>query len=292
MVDLTLPSTLPLLSSTTPWPTRVVCLTEETTETLYRLGAGDRVVGVSGFTVRPPEARRKPRVSSFLDADFEKILALKPDLVLGFSDLQADLGRELCKRGVPVYLFNQRSLGEILQAVRVIGALVGLGEEASILALELQHNLERLAEQASHLPRRPRMFFEEWHEPLISGIRWCSELIELVGGDDVCVESRISHGAQGRIFAPEEVARRNPEGVVASWCGRKAKPEKIRSRPGWATVQAVLDDQLYEVKSPLILQPGPAALTDGAEQLARIVAAVARGERLGTPRAGDLRSAA
>jgi iron complex transport system substrate-binding protein len=292
MVDSVSASTLALLSSAPPWPTRVVCLTEETTETLYRLGAGDRVVGVSGFTVRPPEARRKPRVSSFLDADFEKILALKPDLVLGFSDLQADLGRELCKRGVPVYLFNQRSLAEILQTVRVIGALVGLGQEADHLAVELRANLERLGEQAAALPRRPRMFFEEWHEPLISGIRWCSELIELVGGEDVCVESRASQGAQGRIFAPQEVARRDPEGVVASWCGRKAKPEKIRARPGWSTVRAVLDDQLYEVKSPLILQPGPAALTEGAEQLARIVAAVARGERLGTPKPGDLRSAA
>jgi iron complex transport system substrate-binding protein len=285
-------STLVLLSSAPAWPTRVVCLTEETTETLYRLGAGDRVVGVSGFTVRPPEARRKPRVSSFLDADFEKILALKPDLVLGFSDLQADLGRELCRRGVPVYLFNQRSLSEILQTVRVIGALVGLSQEADALALQLRANLERLADQASTLRRRPRMFFEEWHEPLISGIRWCSELIELVGGQDVCVESRASQGAQGRIFSPEEVARRDPEGVVASWCGRKAKPEKIRARPGWSTVRAVLDDQLYEVKSPLILQPGPAALTDGAEQLARIVAAVARGERLGAPKPGELRSAA
>jgi iron complex transport system substrate-binding protein len=285
-------STLALLSSAPAWPTRVVCLTEETTETLYRLGAGDRVVGVSGFTVRPPEARRKPRVSSFLDADFEKILALKPDLVLGFSDLQADLGRELCRRGVPVYLFNQRSLSEILQTVRVIGALVGLSQEADALALQLRANLERLADQASTLRRRPRMFFEEWHEPLISGIRWCSELIELVGGQDVCVESRASQGAQGRIFSPEEVARRDPEGVVASWCGRKAKPEKIRARPGWSTVRAVLDDQLYEVKSPLILQPGPAALTDGAEQLARIVAAVARGERLGAPKPGELRSAA
>jgi iron complex transport system substrate-binding protein len=292
MVDPPSASTHSLLSSAPPWPKRVVCLTEETTETLYRLGAGDRVVGVSGFTVRPPEARRKPRVSSFLDADFEKIIALQPDLVLGFSDLQADLGRELCKRGVPIYLFNQRSLAEILQTVRVIGALVGLGDAANLLALELQRNLERLAEQASRLPRRPRMFFEEWHEPLISGIRWCSELIELVGGEDVCVESRSSQGAQGRIFAPEEVARRNPEGVVASWCGRKAKPEKIKARPGWATVRAVLDDQLYEVKSPLILQPGPAALTEGAEQLARIVAAVATGERLGMPRVGDLRSAA
>ncbi len=292
MVDSVSASTLALLSSAPPWPTRVVCLTEETTETLYRLGAGDRVVGVSGFTVRPPEARRKPRVSSFLDADFEKILGLKPDLVLGFSDLQADLGRELCKRGVPVYLFNQRSVAEILQTVRVIGALVGLADEAEALAVELRQNLERLAEQAARLPRRPRMFFEEWHEPLISGIRWCSELIELVGGDDVCVESRLSQGAQGRIFAPEEVARRDPEGVVASWCGRKAKPEKIRARPGWSTVRAVLDDQLYEVKSPLILQPGPAALTEGAEQLARIVAAVARNERLGTPKKGDLRTAA
>jgi iron complex transport system substrate-binding protein len=285
-------STHPLLSSAPPWPTRVVCLTEETTETLYRLGAGDKVVGVSGFTVRPPEARRKPRVSSFLDADFEKILGLKPDLVLGFSDLQADLGRELCKRGVPVYLFNQRSLSEILQAIRLIGALVGLAEAADRLSNELAQNLERLADKASALPRRPRMFFEEWHEPLISGIRWCSELLELVGAEDVCVESRASQGAQGRIYAPEEVARRNPEGVVASWCGRKAKPEKIRARPGWATVRAVVDDQLYEVKSPLILQPGPAALTEGAEQLSRIVAAVARGERLGTPKAGELRSAA
>jgi iron complex transport system substrate-binding protein len=292
MADSLKDATRALLSSAPPWPTRVVCLTEETTETLYRLGAGDRVVGVSGFTVRPPEARRKPRVSSFLDADFDKILGLKPDLVLGFSDLQADLGRELCKRGVPVYLFNQRSIAEILQTVRVIGALVGLSEAADRLSVELRENLERLAAGAASLPRRPRMFFEEWHEPLISGIRWCSELLELVGGEDVCVESRASQGAQGRIFTPEEVARRNPEGVVASWCGRKAKPEKIRARPGWAVVRAVLDDQLYEVKSPLILQPGPAALTEGAEQLARIVAAVARGERLGTPKKGELRSAA
>jgi iron complex transport system substrate-binding protein len=267
-------------------------MTEETVETLYLLGAGDRVVGVSGFVVRPPEARKKPRVSSFLDANFDRILELKPDLVLGFSDLQADIGRELCKRGVPVHLFNQRSIAEILQAVRLTGALVGLGEEADRLAGKLAENLSRHAERAASLPRRPRIFFEEWHEPLISGIRWCSELVELVGGEDICAESRASHGAQGRIFAPEEVARRDPEGVIASWCGRKAKPEKIVARSGWSGVRAVLDDQLYEVKSTLILQPGPAALTDGVEQLARIVGAVARGERLGRPRAGDLRSAA
>jgi len=279
-----------LLTAAPPWPRRVVCLTEETVETLYLLGAGDLVVGVSGFVVRPPQARRKPRVSSFLDANFERILELRPDLVLGFSDLQADIGRELCKRGVPVHLFNQRSVAEILQAVRLTGALVGRGEEADALASRLGAGLARHTDAAASLPRRPRMFFEEWHEPLISGIRWCSELMELVGGVDVCVESRASQGAQGRIFPPEEVARRDPEGVVASWCGRKAKPEKIRGRPGWAEVRAIRDDQLYEIKSAIILQPGPAALTEGVDQLARIVAAVARGERLGRPREGDLRS--
>lgn len=281
-----------LLSSAPPYPRRVVCMTEETTEVLYRIGAGDLVVGVSGFTVRPPEARKKPRVSSFLDANFERILELKPDLVLGFSDLQADIGRELCKRGVPVYLFNQRSIAEILQTVRLTGALVGRAEDAARLADELTANLERHAEAADRLPRRPRIFFEEWHEPLISGIRWCSELVELVGGEDVCRESRASHGAKGRIFEPEEVARRNPDGVIASWCGRKAKREKIASRPGWEKVTAVVEDQLYEVRSSFILQPGPAALSDGVDQLARIVAAVARGEKLPQPRKGDLRAAA
>ncbi|MCP3145102.1 cobalamin-binding protein [Pyxidicoccus xibeiensis] len=280
-----------LLSSAPPYPRRVVCMTEETTEVLYRIGAGDLVVGVSGFTVRPPEARKKPRVSSFLDANFERILELKPDLVLGFSDLQADIGRELCKRGVPVYLFNQRSIAEILQTVRLTGALVGRAQEAERLADTLTANLEKHAEAADALPRRPRIFFEEWHEPLISGIRWCSELVELVGGEDVCRESRASQGAKGRIFEPEEVARRNPEGVIASWCGRKAKREKIASRPGWSEVRAVVDDQLYEVRSSYILQPGPAALSDGVDQLARIVAAVARGEKLPEQRKGDLRSA-
>ncbi|RKH53181.1 ABC transporter substrate-binding protein [Corallococcus llansteffanensis] len=280
-----------LLSSAPRYPRRVVCMTEETTEVLYRIGAGELVVGVSGFTVRPPEARKKPRVSSFLDANFERILELKPDLVLGFSDLQADIGRELCKRGVPVYLFNQRSLAEILQTVRLTGALVGRAEAAEALAAELEKNLERHSDAAQSLPRRPRIFFEEWHEPLISGIRWCSELVEVVGGEDVCQESRASQGAKGRIFEPAEVARRDPEGVIASWCGRKAKREKIASRPGWERVRAVVDDQLYEVRSSYILQPGPAALTDGVDQLARIVAAIARGEKLPMARPGDLRTA-
>jgi iron complex transport system substrate-binding protein len=280
-----------LLAAAPPYPQRVVCLTEETTEALYLMGAADLVVGVSGFTVRPPEARKKPRVSSFLDANFDRILELKPDLVLGFSDLQADIGRELCKRGVPVHLFNQRSVAEILQSIRVLGALVGRATEGERLAEQLQRNLTRHAEAALALPRRPRMFFEEWHEPLISGIRWCSELLELVGGEDVCTETRTQSLAQGRIFAPEEVARRNPEGVVASWCGRKAKREKIVARPGWEKVQAVIGDQLYEVKSADILQPGPAALTDGVDQLAQIVRAVAEGKPLRAPGPGELRSA-
>ncbi len=280
-----------LLESAPRYPRRIVCLTEETTETLYRLGLGDRVVGVSGFTVRPTEARKKPKVSSFLDADFEKILALEPDLVLGFSDLQATLGAELAKRGVPVYLFNQRSLSQILQTVRVIGSLVGAAREAEVLADELEANVKRLAAENASLPKRPRVFFEEWHEPLISGIRWCSELIELMGGDDVCVETRTQQGAKGRIFTPDVVAARDPELIIASWCGRKAKRAKIIGRPGWESVSAVKSDQLYEVKSAFILQPGPALFTDGAAQIARIIRAAATGELLPPPRIGELRTA-
>jgi iron complex transport system substrate-binding protein len=278
-----------LLRSAPRYPERIACLTEETTEILYRIGAGDKVVGVSGFTVRPKEARRKPRISSFLDANFDRILELKPDLVLGFSDLQADLAKQLALRGVPVYLFNQRSIAQILQTVRVVGALVDAKEAGEALAQELEANLERHVRAASGLPRRPRVFFEEWNDPLISGIRWCSELVELVGGEDVCVESRQHSEAKGRIYDPAEVARRNPEAVIASWCGRKASRDKIKARPGWAKVQAVVDDQLYEVTSSLILQPGPAALSDGVDQLAEIVGAVARGDRLPEARPGDLR---
>jgi iron complex transport system substrate-binding protein len=278
-----------LFDSAPRYPRRIVCLTEETTETLYRLGLGDRVVGVSGFTVRPTEARKKPKVSSFLDADFEKILALEPDLVLGFSDLQATLGAELAKRGVPVYLFNQRSLAQILQTVRVIGSLVGASHEAEVLADELEQNVRRLAAENASLPKRPRVFFEEWHEPLISGIRWCSELVELLGGDDVCAESRKEQGAKGRIYTPEVVAQRDPELVIASWCGRKAKKEKIVARPGWSEVTAVKTDQLYEVKSAFVLQPGPALFTDGAAHIARIIRAAATGELLPPKRSGDLR---
>jgi iron complex transport system substrate-binding protein len=280
-----------LLDQAPPFPRRVVCLTEETTETLYRIGAGDLVVGVSGFTVRPPEARRKPRISSFLSADAEAILALRPDLVVGFSDLQAEIARDLVKRGVAVLVTNQRSIAEILQTIRLVTASVGRAEDGAALASRLADGLVRIAADAAALPRRPRAFFEEWPDPLIAGIRWVSELLELAGGEDVCAETRASPLAKGRILAAEEVARRDPEVVIASWCGKKARREVIASRAGFDRTAAVRDDQLYEVKSAIILQPGPAALEDGAAALARIMAAVARGERLPPRHDGDLRSA-
>ncbi len=280
-----------LLSLAPPHPRRVVCLTEETTETLYRIGAGDLVVGVSGFTVRPPEARRKPRVSTFLTADADAIVALRPDLVVGFSDLQAEVARDLVRRGVAVLVTNQRSVSEILQTIRLVTAAVGRGEEGARLAASLEAGLYRVAEEAAQLPRRPRAFFEEWPDPLISGIRWVSELVELAGGEDVCAETRGSQAARGRIKAPEEVARRDPEVVIASWCGKKARREEIVGRAGWSEVSAVRDDQLYELPSAVILQPGPAALEDGVRALASILGAVARGERLPAEREGDLRRA-
>lgn len=280
-----------LLGAAPPWPERVVCMTEETTEILYTIGAGDRVVGVSAYTVRPPEAREKPTISAFLTAKIDEILELRPDLVLGFSDLQRDIAHELIRRGVPVYVFNQRSIAEILQTVRVVAALVGRADEGEALAQRLGENVARHAAAAAGLPCRPRVFFEEWPDPLISGIRWVSELVEVAGGDDVCAESRAEQAAQGRIFDPAEIARRAPEVVIASWCGKKASRETIAGRAGWADVPAVRDDQLYEVESTEILQPGPAALTDGLERLARIMAAVARGERLPPPREGALRRA-
>lgn len=272
------------------YPERIVCLTEETTEILFRLGLGDRVVGISGYTVRPKIAREtKPRISSFLSADYAKILALKPDLVLGFSDLQADLAAELIRRGVPVYVFNQRSVDEILTTVRLVASLVGAQAAGDTFADELERGLSALAKQKP--ARGMRVFFEEWHEPLISGIRWVSELIEIAGGSDVCAETRTEQGAKGRIVAPALVASRDPEVIIASWCGRKAQRQTIRERSGFAETTAVRTDQLYEIKSTYILQPGPAALTDGVAQLHSIIAAAARGELLPAPRAGDLRRA-
>ena len=262
------------------YPKRIVCLTEETTETLYLLGAEDRIVGISGFTVRPARARKeKPLVSAFTSADIGKITALQPDLVLAFSDLQADIVRELIVRGFNVMTWNQRSLAEILSMIATLGALVGKADEALALVARLQAGLDDIATRSRALPRRPRVYFEEWPDPLISGIRWVSELIELAGGEDIFAELRTCQAAKDRIVTAQEIARRNPELILASWCGKMVKPERIRARPELAGVSALRADQIVEIKSPIILQPGPAALTDGVlavhEAIARVSACAA-----------------
>ena len=251
----------------TAFPSRIVCLTEETTETLYLLGQGHRVVGVSGYTVRPPEAREKPKVSAFINARFDKIESLHPDLVLAFSDLQADLVAELIRRGIAVVTFNQRTVGEILQMIRMLGGLVGCQEEAERLADRLSGGIDRIRELGARLPIRARVFFEEWDEPLISGIRWVEELVEIAGGTPIFPELADAKLAKDRIVDPADVARRDPQVIFASWCGKKMKKATIQSRPGWDVVSAVRDDRIFEIKSTYILQPGPASLTDGLEQL-------------------------
>jgi iron complex transport system substrate-binding protein len=259
----------------TPYPSRIVCLTEETTETLYLLGEQDRIVGVSGYTVRPPEARQKPRVSAFTHARYEKIEALEPDLVLGFSDLQADIAADLVRRGYTVAVFNQRSVAEILQMVRMVGALVGCGARAEALAASLDAGVDAMRTAGAALPRRPRVFFEEWDEPLISGIEWVEELVEIAGGESIFPELRRAKLGKDRIVTSDDVIRRNPDAVIASWCGKAVRPERIVRRPGWDAVTAVRRGHIYEIKSPLILQPGPAALTEGLRRLHEIIAAVA-----------------
>jgi iron complex transport system substrate-binding protein len=255
------------------YPSRIVCLTEETTETLYLLGEGDRVVGVSGYTVRPPEARQKPRVSAFINALFEKIEALRPDLVLAFSDLQADIAAELARRGFNVILFNQRSVAEILQMIRMLGGLIGCADRAEALTGTLEKGLEEIRARAS-LSIRPRVYFEEWDDPLISGIQWVEELIEIAGGDPIFPELRHAKLAKERIVQPDEVVRRHPDVIIASWCGKAVKKEKIASRAGWDALAAVRAGHIYEIKSAVILQPGPASLTDGVRQLHEIISGV------------------
>jgi len=249
------------------YPSRIVCLTEETTETLYLLGQGDRIVGVSGYTVRPPEAREKPKISAFINARFDKIVALEPDLVLAFSDLQADLTAELVRRGLNVVTFNQRSVAEILKMIRMLGGLVGCQAEAEALADRLAAGLDEIRVSAAQFSRRPRVFFEEWDDPVISGIRWVEELVEIAGGDPVFPELARCGLAKDRIVDPAEVARRDPDVIFASWCGKKMKKATIQNRPGWDKVAAVIGDRIFEIKSTFILQPGPAALTDGVAQL-------------------------
>jgi iron complex transport system substrate-binding protein len=297
------------------YPSRIVCLTEETTETLYLLGEGDRVVGVSGYTVRPPEARQKPKVSAFINARFDKIEALKPDLILAFSDLQADIARELIRRGYPVYCFNQRSVAEILQMIRIVGALVGRADKAHALAARIEHDLEAIRGQTWVRPgsdqgqtgarpgsdqgqtgarpgsdqgqtgagpgsdqgqtpfRRPRVFFEEWPDPLISGIRWVEELVEIAGGDPIFPELRDKSLGKDRIVNSASVIERNPDVIIASWCGKAMKKKTITDRPGWDRINAVRDGRIHEIKSSYILQPGPASLTEGVRQLHAILQA-------------------
>jgi len=256
------------------FPRRIICLTEETTETLYLLGEQERIVGVSGYTVRPPEARQKPRVSAFINAKFDKILALEPDLVFAFSDLQADIAAELIRRGVTVFTFNQRSVTAIMEMILVIGRIVGVAEKAERLIATLQREMDAIAESASRFSYRPRVLFEEWYDPLISGIRWVDELLEVAGGDSVFPELRTQQSAKDRIVNPAEVIARDPQVIIGSWCGRQVKKNLIRAREGWTNISAVRDDQLYEVKSTYILQPGPAALTEGLRQLHAILAHV------------------
>jgi iron complex transport system substrate-binding protein len=255
------------------YPTRIVCLTEETTETLYLLGQGDRVVGVSGYTVRPPEARQKPKISAFINARFDKIEALHPDLVLAFSDLQADLAAELVRRGIAVVTFNQRTVAEILQMIRMLGGLVGCQPAAEALAGRLESGLERIREDAALLSTRPRVFFEEWDDPLISGIRWVEELVEIAGGAPIFPELDGARLAKDRIVDPAEVVRRDPQVIFASWCGKKMNKARICARPGWSQVSAVRTDRIFEIKSAYILQPGPASLTDGVRQIHHVLAA-------------------
>lgn len=246
---------------------RIVCLTEETVETLYLLGQQDRIVGVSGYAVRPPQVRReKPRVSAFISADVPKILALAPDLVLTFSDLQADIVAELIRAGVAVHAFNQRDIAGILAMIRTVGALVGALARADELARGYEQRLATVA--AHHAGKiRPRVYFEEWDDPLISGIGWVSELIEIAGGEDILPDLRSRKAAKDRIVSADAVRAAAPDVILASWCGKKVVPDKIRQRPGWSDIPAVRNNRIVEIKSPLILQPGPAALTDGLDAI-------------------------
>jgi len=246
-------------------PNRIVCLTEETVETLYLLGEQDRIVGVSGYAVRPPQVRReKPRVSAFISADIPKIMALQPDLVLAFSDLQADIVADLVRAGVAVHVFNQRDVAGILAMIRTLGGLIGEAAKADKLATQFEERLASVAARANG-GVRPRVYFEEWDDPLISGIGWVSELIAIAGGEDIFPQLAKEKSAKDRIIAPEAVIAAKPDVILASWCGKKVVPEKIRQRPGWGEIPAVRNGRIIEIKSPLILQPGPAALTDGLD---------------------------
>ena len=250
-------------------PSRIVSLTEETVETLYLLGEQHRIVGISGYVVRPPQARReKPRVSAFTSADIPKILALEPDLVLAFSDLQATIVADLVRAGVAIHVFNQRDVAGVLAMIRTLGAIVGAAERANQLAAGFEARLKAIASTPRPSPK-PKVYFEEWDDPLISGIGWVSELIEIAGGEDALPQLRIQKAAKDRIILPDVVREAAPDVILASWCGKKVVPDRIRQRPGWSEIPAVRNNRIVEIKSPLILQPGPAALTDGLDAIVR-----------------------
>jgi iron complex transport system substrate-binding protein len=253
-------------------PERIVCLTEETTETLYLLGEQHRIVGISGYTVRPPQARKeKPRASAFISADIPRILALEPDLVLTFSDLQADIVAALIRAGVSVHAFNQRNIAGILDMIRTLGALVGAADRAHSLAHQLAAGIASARQRGARLHQRPKVYFEEWDEPMISAISWVSELIAIAGGVDIFAERAAGKSATERTVTAEQVRRRLPDIVIGSWCGKKFNAARVAARPGFDAIPAIRNHRLYEIKSPLILQPGPAALTDGLHALERLI---------------------
>ena len=252
-------------------PQRIVCLTEEPTEVLYALGEDHRIVGISGFTVRPAKARKeKPKVSAFTSAKIDEILKLKPDFVIGFSDIQSEIAAALIKQGVEVWISNHRSVSGIIDYVRRLGALVGVADKANAYADDLEKNLKLIEQQSSTLKHRPKVYFEEWDEPLISSIQWVAELIRIAGGDDIFPELAEKSLGKDRIMANgDKVIARNPDIIFGSWCGKKFRPEKVAQRTGWSSINAVRNNQLFEIKSPIILQPGPAALTDGVQEMAK-----------------------
>lgn len=252
------------------YPGRIICLTEETTETLYLLGCGDRIVGISGFTVRPKEARTKPKVSTFTEANVEKIVALRPDIVFAFSDLQGEIAKELILRGITVFTFNQRSVDDILNTIDMIGRIVGKQTEAQALVDSYRSRIDRLTNDRGR-GEAPSVYFEEWYDPLISGIRWVSELIEIAGGRDIFPELREFPDAKRRIVAPETVIERNPSIIIGSWCGKMFKKDAVRKRNGWETIDAVRNNDLHEIKSSIILQPGPASLSEGLDALTAVI---------------------
>lgn len=256
-----------------PYPERIVCLTEEPTEVLYALGEEDRIVGISNFTVRPERARKeKPRVSAFTSAHIDRILALEPDLVVGFSDIQADIARDLIREGVEVWISNHRTVDGILGYVRRLGAMVGAAAAADEFARDLERHVADVRRAADALPYRPQVYFEEWHDPLITGIGWVAELIRIAGGEDVFPELSAHSLAKDRIIAdPARVAERSPEVILASWCGKKVQFDHIYGRPGWEEVPAIRNRLVFEIDSSIVLQPGPAALTDGLDEIHRLI---------------------